>query len=56
MKPIRETDKLLAANLLATATLFKNYNYDSHRRNARLVATKLSRLELLPLPERRPRT
>ena len=43
MRPVRETDKLLAANLLAVDKLFKNYNPDTRRRNARFVAAELSR-------------
>ena len=45
MRPVRETDKLLAANLLTVDALFKNHNPDTRNRNARFVATELNNLE-----------
>ena len=48
MRPVRETDKLLAANLLMVDALFKNHNPDTRNCNARFVATELNRLKRLP--------
>ena len=48
MRSVRETDKLLAANLLTVDALFRKHNPDTRNCNARFVATELNRLKRLP--------